>query len=55
MTHEYLVSGMTCAGCVAKNEHQYRRRRPKLVGQTTVSVCLPGRDIQPADEQHHLV
>lgn len=39
MTHEYLVSGMTCAGCVAKVKTQLE----KIPGVTTATVGLDGK------------
>ncbi len=39
MTHEYQISGITCAGCVAKVKTQLE----KIPGVTTATVGLDGK------------
>jgi len=45
MTHEYLVSGMTCAGCVAKVKTQLE----KIAGVTTAAVGADGKVLVTMD------
>jgi len=39
MTHDYQISGITCAGCVAKVKTQIE----KIPGVTTAAVALMAR------------